>query len=77
LGLDVDSRRYEQCAEILCDLGFWKVRVLSNNPAKIRALKQCGLEVVERIALEVKPADDAMRYLRTKKERMGHLLNLV
>ncbi len=77
LGLDVDSRRYEQCAEILCDLGFWKVRVLSNNPAKIRALKQCGLEVIERIALEVNPADDAMRYLRTKKERMGHLLNLV
>lgn len=77
LGLDVDSRRYEQCAEILRDLGFWKVRVLSNNPAKIGALKQCGLEVVERIALEVKPAEDAMRYLRTKKERMGHLLNSV
>ena len=76
LGLDVDCRRYEQCAEILCDLGFWKVRVLSNNPAKIRALKQCGLEVVERVALEVQPAEAAIRYLRTKKEKMGHLINV-
>src|SRR5262244_3472899 len=55
LGLDIDSRRYEQCAEILGDLGLWKVRVLSNNPAKIRTLEQCGLEVVERVALEVQP----------------------
>ena len=76
LGLDVDSRRYEQCAEILCDLGLWKVRVLSNNPAKIHALEQCGLEVVERVALEVKPAEAAIRYLRTKKEKMGHLINV-
>jgi 3,4-dihydroxy 2-butanone 4-phosphate synthase/GTP cyclohydrolase II len=76
LGLEVDSRRYEQCAEILCDLGLWKVRVLSNNPAKICALEQCGLEVVERVALEVQPAEAAMRYLRTKKEKMGHLINV-
>ena len=76
LGLDVDSRRYEQCAEILCDLGLWKVRVLSNNPAKIRALGECGLEVVERVALEVQPSEAAMRYLRTKKEKMGHLINV-
>jgi GTP cyclohydrolase II len=76
LGLDVDSRRYEQCAEILRDLDLRKVRVLSNNPAKIRALEQCGLEVVERVALEVQPAEAALRYLRTKKEKMGHLINL-
>jgi 3,4-dihydroxy 2-butanone 4-phosphate synthase/GTP cyclohydrolase II len=76
LGLDVDSRRYEQCAEIFRDLGLWKVRVLSNNPAKIRALEECGLEVVERVALEVQPAEAAMRYLRTKKEKMGHLINV-
>ena len=76
LGLDVDSRRYEQCAEILSDLSLWKVRVLSNNPAKIRALKQCGLEVVERVALEVQPAEAAIRYLRTKREKMGHLINV-
>src|SRR5918911_4023388 len=59
LGLDVDGRHYEQCAEILGDLGLWKVRVLSNNPAKIRAPKQCGLEVVGRFALEVQPAEAA------------------
>jgi 3,4-dihydroxy 2-butanone 4-phosphate synthase/GTP cyclohydrolase II len=77
LGLDVDGRCYEQCAEILGHLGFRKVRALSNNPAKIRALKQYGFEVVERVRLEVQPADDARRYLRTKKERMGHLLDMV
>ncbi|HYP27427.1 MAG TPA: GTP cyclohydrolase II [Blastocatellia bacterium] len=76
LGLDVDSRRYEQCAEILGDLGLWKVRVLSNNPAKIRALEHSGLKVVERVALEVQPAEAAIRYLRTKKEKMGHLINV-
>jgi 3,4-dihydroxy 2-butanone 4-phosphate synthase/GTP cyclohydrolase II len=76
LGLDVDGRRYEQCAEILRDLGLWRVRVLSNNPAKIRALEQSGLKVVERVALEVQPAEAAMRYLRTKKEKMGHLISV-
>ena len=76
LGLDVDSRRYEQCAEIFRDLGLSRLRVLSNNPKKIRALEECGLEVVERVALEVEAAEPAMRYLRTKKERMGHLINV-
>ena len=76
LGLDVDGRRYEQCAEILSDLGLWKVRVLSNNPAKIRALQESGLKVVERVALEVQPEEAAIRYLRTKKEKMGHLINV-
>ena len=77
LGLDVDSRRYEQCAEIFHDLGLWRVRRSSNNPAKIRALEQCGIEIVERVSLEVKPAKPAMRYLRTKKEKMGHLINII
>jgi 3,4-dihydroxy 2-butanone 4-phosphate synthase/GTP cyclohydrolase II len=49
---------------------------LSNNPAKIRALGQSGLEVIERVALEVPPAEAAMRYLRTKREKMGHLINV-
>jgi 3,4-dihydroxy 2-butanone 4-phosphate synthase/GTP cyclohydrolase II len=77
LGLDVDYRRYEQCAEILCDLGLRKVRVLSNNPDKIDTLHQCGLEVVKRVPLEIEPADQAIRYLRTKKKRLGHLLSTV
>ena len=49
---------------------------MSNNPKKILALEECGLEVVERVALEVEAAEPAMRYLRTKKERMGHLINV-
>ena len=77
LGLAADMREYRQCAEVLLDLGLRRVRVLSNNPAKIRALEQAGLSVVARVALEVSTADAATRYLRTKKERMGHLLELV
>jgi len=77
LGLAVDLREYRQCAEVLLDLGLRRVRVMSNNPDKIRALEQSGLSVVARVALEVSTADAAARYLRTKKERMGHLLELV
>ena len=77
LGLEVDLRRYDQCAEILLDLGLRRVRVMSNNPAKIRALDQSGLSVVARVGLEVPPTDAASHYLRTKKERMGHLLEMV
>jgi len=77
LGLDVDPRQYDQCAEILLDLGLREVRVMSNNPAKIRALEQSGVRVVARIALEIPPTAAAFRYLRTKKEKMGHLLEAV
>src|SRR5947199_3174750 len=75
LGLAVDLREYRQCAEILFDLGLCKVRVLSNNPLKLRALEEAGLSVVERVSLEVEPPDAAVHYLRTKKEKLGHLLN--
>jgi 3,4-dihydroxy 2-butanone 4-phosphate synthase / GTP cyclohydrolase II len=77
LGLGADLRHYGQCAEVLLDLGIRQVRVLSNNPLKISALKRSGLEVVERVALEVPPTCAASNYLRTKKEKMGHLLELV
>ena len=77
LGLGADLRQYGQCAEILLDVGLRRVRVMSNNPSKVRALEQAGLEVVERVALEVPPTGPASRYLKTKKERMGHLLQLV
>ncbi len=77
LGLGVDLREYRQCAEILFDLGICKVRVLSNNPLKLRAMEEAGLRVVERVALEVNAADPAMNYLRTKKEKMGHLLESI
>ena len=76
LGLAVDLREYRQCAEILFDLGLCRVRVMSNNPLKLRAMEEAGLEVVGRVALEVEPTDAAMHYLRTKKQKMGHLLEL-
>ena len=75
LGLEVDLRRYDQCAEILLDLGLRLVRVMSNNPAKIKAFERAGMVAVERVALEVEPHDCFARYLRTKKERMGHLIH--
>ena len=76
LDLPVDSRDYRQCAEVLFDLGLCKVKVISNNPGKLKALEEAGLEIVERVSIEVDAAEPAERYLRTKKEKMGHLLEL-
>lgn len=75
LGFAVDARDYRQCAEILFDLGLCKVRVISNNPEKLKALEEAGLRVVERIPIEVPAEQPAAHYLRTKKEKLGHLLN--
>jgi 3,4-dihydroxy 2-butanone 4-phosphate synthase/GTP cyclohydrolase II len=77
LGLAVDLREYRQCAEILFDLGLCRVRLMSNNPLKLRAVEEAGLKVVERVALEVEPHDAAMHYLRTKKEKLGHLFDSI
>jgi 3,4-dihydroxy 2-butanone 4-phosphate synthase/GTP cyclohydrolase II len=74
LGFRADERDYGQCAEILLDLGLRRVRLMSNNPEKIAALEDAGLEVVERVALEVEPHDGFAEYLRTKREKMGHLI---
>lgn len=76
LGLEVDLREYRQCAEILYDLGLCKVRVISNNPLKLRAIEESGLKIVERVSIEVDATENAAGYLRTKKEKLGHLLNL-
>ncbi|MEP6849421.1 MAG: GTP cyclohydrolase II [Acidobacteriota bacterium] len=75
LGFEVDSREYQQCAEILFDLGLCKVRVLSNNPKKLEALEQAGLQIVERVPIEIDAEEPATHYLKTKKEKLGHLLN--
>jgi 3,4-dihydroxy 2-butanone 4-phosphate synthase/GTP cyclohydrolase II len=75
LGFAVDARTYQQCAEILFDLGLCKVRVMSNNPEKLKALEDAGLRVVERIPIEIRTEEPAAHYLRTKKEKLGHLLN--
>jgi 3,4-dihydroxy 2-butanone 4-phosphate synthase / GTP cyclohydrolase II len=76
LGLEVDLREYKQCAEILYDLGLCKVKVISNNPLKLRALEESGLKIVERVSIEVDATENAAGYLRTKKEKLGHLLDL-
>ena len=77
LGLEVDARQYHQCVEILRDLGLKKVKVLSNNPEKVLAMHEGGLDVIERVPIEFKPSKNTQNYLLTKKMRMGHLLQLV
>jgi len=76
LDLPIDSRDYRRCAEVLFDLGLCKVRVISNNPGKLKALEEAGLEIVERVSIEVEAPESAARYLQTKKEKLGHLLDL-
>ncbi len=75
LGFAVDARDYQQCAEILFDLGLCKVKVISNNPDKLSALEHAGLKIVERIPIEIQTTPPAAHYLRVKKEKMGHLLD--
>ena len=77
LGFAVDARNYQQCAEILFDLGLCKVRVMSNNPDKIQALEEAGLQIVERVPIEIEAEQPAAHYLRTKKEKLGHLLKIM
>lgn len=77
LGFKADLRQYDQCVEIIKDLGIRKVKVLSNNPDKLNAMREGGLEIVERVPIEFEPSKDTQKYLWVKKFRMGHLLNLV
>jgi GTP cyclohydrolase II len=73
LGLPEDMRDYRVAAEILLDLGVSRVRLLTNNPAKIEGLERYGVEIVERIPLRMAPNPSNLGYLRTKREKMGHL----
>jgi 3,4-dihydroxy 2-butanone 4-phosphate synthase/GTP cyclohydrolase II len=74
LGLPVDSREYGIGAQILVDLGITTMRLMTNNPAKRGGLEGFGLEIVGRIPLESAPNPENIHYLRTKREKMGHLL---
>lgn len=74
LGLPVDSREYGIGAQILVDLGVTTMRLLTNNPAKYGGLEGFGLNIVERVGLQSNPTAHNIEYLRTKRERMGHLL---
>jgi 3,4-dihydroxy 2-butanone 4-phosphate synthase/GTP cyclohydrolase II len=77
LGFRPDQREYGVGAQILRDLGVRKMRLMTNNPSKYIALHGYGLEIVERIPLEIPPTDSSRDYLRTKREKLGHLLKLV
>jgi 3,4-dihydroxy 2-butanone 4-phosphate synthase/GTP cyclohydrolase II len=74
LGFPEDLRDYAEAAEILRDLGVRQVRLLTNNPAKIEGLERYGIAVMERLPLQVSPNPANTAYLRTKREKMGHLL---
>jgi 3,4-dihydroxy 2-butanone 4-phosphate synthase/GTP cyclohydrolase II len=76
LGFPADKREYGVGAQILRHLGVRKLRLISNNPRKFSALSGYGLEIVERVPIEVPPRDENRRYLQTKKEKLGHLLDL-
>ena len=76
LGFKADLRNYGIGAQILRDLGVRKMALLTNNPKKIVGLEGYGLEVVERVPIEIKPGEENERYLATKRDRMGHLLKM-
>jgi len=75
LGFPPDLRDYGIGAQILKDLGIKKMRLMTNNPKKIVGLSGYGLEIVERVPIEIKPQENNLEYLKTKKNKMGHILN--
>jgi len=77
LGFKPDLRDYGIGAQILVDLGLNRIRLMTNNPRKIVGLSAYHLEVVERVPVEVAPHDHSLRYLRTKRDKLGHLLDKV
>lgn len=77
LGFKADQRDYGIGAQILVSLGVHKIRLITNNPRKFVGLTGYGLEIVERVPIEVPPNKNNIKYLKTKKEKMGHLLEMV
>jgi 3,4-dihydroxy 2-butanone 4-phosphate synthase/GTP cyclohydrolase II len=76
LGLPVDNREYGIGAQILAELGVHRMRLMTNNPAKYGGLEGFGLEIVERLPIQIEATPENARYLQTKRDRLGHLLDL-
>jgi len=74
LGFQADLRTYSVAVEVIRHFGLSRVRLLSNNPDKVRALEQAGIQVEERVPCQVGPTASTEAYLKTKKEKLGHLL---
>jgi len=77
LGFEADQRNYELCAGVLRHFEVSRVRLMSNNPQKFDALEAAGIEVAERVPIEIAPSDGTKKYLKTKKTKLGHLLSKV
>jgi 3,4-dihydroxy 2-butanone 4-phosphate synthase/GTP cyclohydrolase II len=77
LGFPADLRDYGVGAQILVDLGVRKMRMITNNPGKRAGIEGYGLTIVERVPLEIQPNEKNLEYLRTKKEKLGHVLHLM
>ncbi len=77
LGFKPDQRDYGIGAQILAAIGLKKIRLLTNNPRKFRSLSGYGLEIVERVPIQIPPNEINLDYLKTKKEKMGHLLDII
>jgi len=77
LGFAADLRDYGVGAQILFDLGVRKMRIITNNPGKRAGIEGYGLQIVERVPLEIQPNEKNFEYLRTKKEKLGHVLHLM
>lgn len=76
LGFQADMRDYGIGAQILVDLGLHKIRLMTNNPKKIKGLEGYGIQVVERVPIEPKPSQENIEYLKTKAKKMGHILSI-
>jgi len=77
LGFPADLRDYDVGVQILCDLGVRSTRLLSNNPRKLLGVTGDRLSVTERLPIEIEPSPSTLRYLKTKKDKLGHLLSSV
>jgi 3,4-dihydroxy 2-butanone 4-phosphate synthase/GTP cyclohydrolase II len=77
LGFPADLRDYGVGAQILVDLGVKRMRIITNNPGKRAGIEGYGLTIVDRVPLEITPNEKNLEYLRTKKEKLGHVLHLM